>query len=124
MGNKKIILTLVGLAVIFLIGFILSTKYELFGLYEKKKFNPIEWNTNSTNRKKMLDDLIEKKILVGKKKEQVIEAIGNDFKGEFKGESWTYYIEVKDGYPDASITLLDIEFKDDLVSNVSKRKYN
>ncbi len=78
--NKRIyiILTIiifgVGLYVLVIIIWILSNSY-----YTEKDFNREIWNKNATERYKMSKNIIDSKMLIGKKHDEVIEILGNDY---------------------------------------------
>lgn len=47
--------------------------------YPSNNFDQTEWKTNTEERYKMSEDIIESKILIGKTKHEIIELLGNDF---------------------------------------------
>lgn len=47
--------------------------------YPSNDFDQTEWKTNTEERYKMSEDIIESKILIGKTKQEIIELLGNDF---------------------------------------------
>jgi len=57
----------------FFVAFILST--SLIWLFEKR-FDEAQWKSNRTQRYKMVDNLIESQILIGKTKDEVILLLG------------------------------------------------
>ena len=100
--------------------------YIIFSiLFSKKSYNRNDWFNNKESQYYMINDLLEKEILVGKSKKQAISYIdSNDIKF-FKNddEIWMYII-LKPGFvlaTDMPIVVLDIYFENDSCIKVERR---
>ncbi len=62
------------LVLLFFIASIVS--FSLISLFEEP-FDTDQWKSNWTERHKMVDDLIESRLLIGKRKNEVLQLLGN-----------------------------------------------
>ncbi|MGB1216349.1 MAG: hypothetical protein ACPG5P_00650 [Saprospiraceae bacterium] len=85
--------------------------------YPKDNFNADEWSSNTEERYKMSEDIIDSKMLIDLSMEEVTTLLGNDFSNN-DGNHITYYIGFVPGLFNIDPAVLDIIFKDGKVINV------
>lgn len=89
----------------------------------KRPFNKEEWNENPKERYKMVDDLVKSKILIGKNKKEIKEVLSSDCKYCDKNSNyWMYYLGEGFNKKDFKWKVLDIEFKNEKVINITVRE--
>jgi heme/copper-type cytochrome/quinol oxidase subunit 2 len=122
-GNKKsrkyiaIIPTIIVSPIIYLMViliWIFSMSY-----YPKEKFDSIKWNKNIEERYKMAKDIIEKNILIGKTKDEVIKLLGNDYYESEEG-TISYYLGLVPGLANIDPDVLVLYFENGIVVKVEQ----
>jgi len=90
---------------------------------QDQKFDKEIWKNEPEQRYKQVNDLINSKILLGKSKQEVRVLLTNDCKYcDDTNNSWMYYLGEGNDNKDFRWEVLDVEFKNDKVFNISIRK--
>ena len=90
---------------------------------QDQKFDKEIWENEPEQRYKQVNDLINSKILLGKSKQEVRVLLTNDCKYcDDTNNSWMYYLGEGNDNKDFRWEVLDVEFKNDKVFNISIRK--
>jgi hypothetical protein len=123
-GNKKyrkyiaIIPTIMVSPIIYLM--VMLIWFFSISYYPEEKFDSIKWKNNIEERYKMANDIIEKNILTGKTKDEIIELLGND--GYESGEGTvSYYLGFVPGLANIDPDVLILYFENDVVVKVEQR---
>lgn len=121
-ANKK-----TNLIILFIISYFISSLIVIIYIlvsdsdfkYIGKPFSEKEWRLNSNERYKMSKDLIESKILLNKKKDEVINMIGKPQEEE-KGKA--IYLTGTEGSLYPRFYFLKVHYKNDTVIQVESYK--
>lgn len=90
---------------------------------QEQKFDKEIWKNEPEQRYKQVDDLINSKILLGKSKQEIKVLLTNDCKYcDENSDSWMYYLGEGHDDKDFKWEVLDVEFKNEIVFNISVRK--
>lgn len=90
---------------------------------QEQKFDKEIWKNEPEQRYKQVDDLINSKILLGKSKQEIKVLLTNDCKYcDETSDSWMYYLGEGHDDKDFKWEVLDVEFKNEIVFNISVRK--
>jgi hypothetical protein len=87
--------------------------------YPKERFDNIKWNENIEERYKMSKDIIEKDILIGKTKDEIIKLLGNGYY-ESGGGSISYYLGFVPGLANIDPDVLILYFENGIVIKVEQ----
>jgi len=88
----------------------------------EQKFDKEIWNNQPEQRYRQVKDLINSKILLGKNKKDVRMLLTNDCKYcDDSSDAWMYYLGEGNNTKDFKWEVLDVEFKNEKVVNVSIR---
>ncbi|MGG9961001.1 hypothetical protein [Ferruginibacter sp. SUN106] len=88
---------------------------------KNSKFNSKEWKANENARFKMLDDIVNNKIFIGKSKKELLENLGEPFIKEesfYAGKAMQFRTSEKDG--EYLHWYLFVELKNDTVTYTQK----
>ncbi|MCL2860718.1 MAG: hypothetical protein FWF46_09335 [Oscillospiraceae bacterium] len=86
-----------------------------------KPFNVNEWQTETEYRYTMSNDIIDKNLIIGKTKDEVIALLGNDFIEYEKNHIGYSLGYVVDGLLGSNHAILDIYIENDTIYKVSER---
>jgi len=89
--------------------------------YPTKEFNQKEWTENPSKRYEMTQDIIEKNLLIGKTKDEIVNLLGSD-KYEYDGGHWGYNVGFVPGLLNIDPDVLDIYFKNNIVFKVDQHE--
>jgi amino acid transporter len=84
--------------------------------YPERDFDKEKWKADIEKRYEMTDDLVDNGKLIGKTKEEIKELLGQE-DVNLDSSRWTYYIGFKPSIIGIDPDVLEIEFKDNKVSN-------
>ncbi len=105
------------IGLIFFLAFVIST--SLIFQFEER-FTTENWKSNHTTRYKMVDDLIESQLLIGKTSEEVIEILGHPSTTRYKkSELFVYNIGKEPSFFEAQPDRLVVIFVNNKVDLVS-----
>jgi len=100
----------------------LITSFILFiSYYPKKKFDESVWRLNKENRYEMTDDLIDRKLLIGKTKEEVKRILGQDY-FKYSVDHWAYDVSFVPSLGGIDPDVLDVFFKNGKVEKVNQHE--
>lgn len=92
---------------------------SLIYLFEER-FNAEEWKSSPTQRYKMVDNLIESQLLIGKSKDQVIVMLGHpNLTSDNENEVYAYSLGVPPSFFNSKREKLLVIFNKDLVKEVT-----
>lgn len=105
--------------IVLIVGLMIALIY-----YPKRDFNQAQWLNSPGTRYELADDIVERKMLIGKTKAEVKQLLGNeegdddDYGGWRQPnlesrDDWEYYIGHKPAPMRIDASFLEIEFKDD-----------
>lgn len=86
-------------------------------------FDKILWKKDAAIQYKMVDDLVEEKLLIGKNEKNVKDLIGEPQKIDSITSTWTYGI-IGRTWADFYYVDLELTFKNSKVTEVNKRVQN
>lgn len=105
--------------------FLISISFSSCFLMDKK-FNSETWKTKEDEKIYMLNDIVENKRLLGKTKNEIIDLLDTIDIKQFKysDKYWMYIIPIPYFVPATKtpVEVMDIEFENEKVKNVTKRK--
>jgi hypothetical protein len=91
-----------------------------------KKFDSKKWKTNKDEQYYMLNDLVESKRFLGKTKKEIIALLDTVDIKQFKYSDnfWMYIVSIPYPVPltKTPVEVIDIEFENEKVKNVTKRE--
>jgi hypothetical protein len=91
--------------------------------YPDHDFNTSDWLTHKDKRYEYSKDLIKSKILIGKTKNEVRRQLGNDV-NKVDNNIWYYDLGNEPGMFNPDQSVLEIDFKDNKVTNVFEHYNN
>ncbi|AEH00030.1 hypothetical protein [Lacinutrix sp. 5H-3-7-4] len=89
--------------------------------YPTTNFNKNEWHTNTTERYKMSQDIIESDLLIGKTQKEVSNLLGDDFY-IYNSNHIAYQLGFVPGLFNIDPDVLDIYFENGIVVKVSQHE--
>ncbi len=101
------------------VGSMAAVQYE-----SPKTFDSVEWKSENTGQK-MVKDLVENKILVGKRKDEILDLLGEKYETENLNagkESWVYFAGQSGSGFGIKFFYLKVIFKNDIVEEVNLRE--
>ena len=104
-----VITPIIYVGIVFLVFFIIES-------YPKNDFDRKLWLSDKDERYELTDDIINKKTLIGKSKDQVLEILGDE--NNSNTDNWSYYIGFKPEIGNIDPNSLRIDFKNNRVVNV------
>lgn len=87
--------------------------------YPTNDFDQADWNSNVGERYKMSEDIIERKMLIGKTREEVIKILGTDFSSNNESRM-TYELGHVPGLFNIDPDYLEIKLENGIVVSVNK----
>lgn len=89
--------------------------------YPKKQFDESAWKLDKEIRYEMTDDLIGRKLLIGKTKEEVKRILGGEY-FEYSEDHWAYDVGFVPSLGGIDPDVLDVYFKNGRVEKVSQHE--
>ena len=89
----------------------------------KRKFNKESWLNEPSKRYEMVDNLIKKKILIGKDSNQIKEILGTTSSRSDSNNYWLYNMGMGTAFLGFAFHNLEVEFSGSRVVNVRHHKY-
>ncbi len=87
--------------------------------YPEYKFDPEKWKNSPEKRYELTDDLINRKLLIGKSKNEVAKLLGIPL--DFKSNVWVYVLGFVPALFNIDPDILEISFKNGRVIGVKQR---
>jgi hypothetical protein len=100
---------------------IINLWFYSMSYYPKQKFIKEKWFSDKEKRYELSQDLIKSQKLIGKTKAQVYQLLGDEGNSD-SSDYWTYYLGFRPAFANIDVDLLDIEFKNGVVINVSQHE--
>lgn len=101
------------IGLIFFVAFVVGTTL----IYQfEERFNQEAWSDNPANRHKLVDDLLDRELLIGKSKTEVIELLGKPIRsGSTEHYIFLYDLGRAPSFSQSEPQQLQIIFKDETV---------
>jgi hypothetical protein len=91
--------------------------FSIIESYPKNDFDRKQWLSDKDERYELTDDIINRRLLIGKSKDQVLEILGDE--NNSNTDNWGYYIGFKPEIGNIDPNSLHIDFKNNRAINVS-----
>ncbi len=96
--------------------------FFIISYHPNYNFDKKAWLDNKEERYKLSEDIINSKLLVGKTKSEVRNLLGDDGNLDTT-DNWHYYLGFKPQFASIDPDVLEIEFKNDRVVDVTQRQH-
>lgn len=89
--------------------------------YPSNKFDKLQWDTNTEERYKMSEDIIESKMLLGKTKPEIVTLLGDEYYS-YSENHIAYTLGFVPGLITIDPDVLDIYFENGVVTKVGQHR--
>lgn len=101
------------------VGYMAADQYE-----SPQSFDPVKWKSEKT-RQTMMKDLVESKFLIGKRKDEILDLLGEKYETDTINvgkESWFYFAGQTGSGFGIKFFYLKISFENEIVEKVNLRE--